>query len=179
MLVYLTGYRGSGKSTVGRLVAGRLGWGFVDLDDQITAAAKRSVREIFEAEGEAGFRNRESAAMAEVAGRDRTVIALGGGALLREQNRAMIPRGRSAVVYLRAGAEELHRRIHADAATAAHRPALTHLGGGLDEVRQLLAAREGIYREVMTHELEVTDRRPEDLADELHRLIVKLGDAAV
>ena len=169
MLVFLTGYRGSGKTTVGRLLADQLRWAFVDLDEHVTTTAGKTVREIFDAEGEAGFRDRESAALRVLTSCNQTVIALGGGALLREENRTVLPRERSAIIYLRADEGELHRRIHSDPATAATRPALTSLGGGIDEIRQLLAAREPIYRQVMTHEVDVTNRDPADIARQLHR----------
>lgn len=171
MLVFLTGYRGSGKTTVGRLLAERLGVAFVDLDERITSMAGQTIREIFAAEGEAGFRQRESAALCEAVKQQNAVIALGGGALLLETNRAMIPKDRSAVVYLRADAEVLHTRIYSDPTTAAQRPALTALGGTLEEIRQLLTDRDPHYRNIMTHEIDVTTLCPEDIANRLHQLV--------
>ena len=78
--IWLVGLMGAGKSTVGRLLAERLGRAFVDLDDEIAREAGRSIPEIFEAEGEAGFRRREREAL-ERAGRTSHVVALGGGAI--------------------------------------------------------------------------------------------------
>lgn len=79
--IVLTGFMGSGKTTVGPLVAGRLGWSFVDADDVIAAEAGTSIPEIFMREGETEFRKRERATIARLASGDRLVLALGGGAI--------------------------------------------------------------------------------------------------
>ena len=142
----LIGYRGTGKSTVGRLVAGRLGWDFVDCDERIEAVAGRSIAAIFAAEGEAGFRDRESAVLRELASRERIVLATGGGAVLRPANRALL-RDAGFVVWLTAQPETIWNRLQGDASTTSRRPNLT-AAGGINEVRELLAAREPFYREV-------------------------------
>src|SRR6188768_870876 len=142
MSVFLIGYRGSGKSTVGRKLADRLWQTFLDSDELIVKQAGMTIKEIFEKEGEAGFRDRESLIVRELAMLDDHVIGLGGGAVLREESRQAIKAGNHKVIYLKCEAAELHRRIHADPETAANRPALSHLGGGLDEIKQLLAVRE-------------------------------------
>jgi len=79
--IVLTGFMGSGKSTVGPLLAERLGWTFVDADDVIAAEAGRAIPEIFAREGEAAFRDRERATIARLVGEDALVLALGGGAI--------------------------------------------------------------------------------------------------
>ncbi|HSV15272.1 MAG TPA: shikimate kinase, partial [Tepidisphaeraceae bacterium] len=99
------------------------------------------------------------------------VLALGGGAVLREENRLAITGGGHTIVYLRADPAELHRRVHADAATAANRPALTKLGGGIEEIRSVLAAREPIYRQVMTAAVDVTAKSPEAVVEEIVQLL--------
>ncbi|MFB6259776.1 MAG: shikimate kinase, partial [Thiohalorhabdaceae bacterium] len=101
-MIFLVGPMGSGKSTVGRALAARLGTNLVDLDELVAAGAGLSIPEIFEAEGEAGFRDREQAALADIADlRGPLVVATGGGAVLREANRRrMAEAGR--VVYLHA-----------------------------------------------------------------------------
>jgi shikimate kinase len=170
MSIILIGYRGSGKTTVGRLLATRLGWPFIDCDERIVAAAGKTIREIFEHGGEERFRELESQAIGEIAHLTDHVLSLGGGAILRSENRDAISRRDHKVVYLRATPEELHRRIHADIATAANRPALTKLGGGIEEIRSVLAAREPIYRQVMTAEVDVTKRSPDQVVEEILRL---------
>src|SRR3954447_24604374 len=130
MSVFLIGYRGSGKSTVGRRLADRLWQEFLDSDDLIVRQAGMTIRDIFESEGEDGFRDRESTVVRELATLpDDHVIALGGGAVLREENREALRDGTHKVIYLKCEPAELHRRIHADPQTAAARPALTALGG--------------------------------------------------
>lgn len=156
MTIFLIGYRGSGKTTIGRALAARLGYSFVDSDEQIVRAADKTIKDIFEQDGEERFRDLESQIVQALAGAGNQVISLGGGAVLREQNRRAIQASGSSIIYLRAEAEELHRRIHGDAATAANRPHLTSLGGGIDEIRSVLSRREPIYRQVMTTEVDVT-----------------------
>ena len=152
----LLGYRGSGKTTIGRRLAERMQMPFVDTDDLVIAMAGRSIREIFEQKGETYFRELESLAVQDVCGRE-AIIALGGGAVLREENRKRLITSPHRRIFLRCEAQSLHDRIHADPRTAENRPSLTHLGGGIEEIRSLLAAREPFYRAVMTEELDVTN----------------------
>jgi shikimate kinase len=88
--IVLTGFMGSGKSTVGPLVAERLGWRFVDVDNEIEAEAGCTIAEIFARHGEAAFREREHAAIARLASGERLVLALGGGAIEREATRHLL-----------------------------------------------------------------------------------------
>jgi shikimate kinase len=138
-LLFLIGYRGSGKTTVGRLVADRLGLDFLDADSVLEDRYGRTIREIFAAEGEAGFRDKEAAVLAELCARTRTVIATGGGIVLREENRQRLNR-HGFVAWLTADPAMLLARIQADPTTVERRPAL--VGGGPAEVEQLLAVRE-------------------------------------
>lgn len=141
--VILIGYRGSGKTTVGRLLADRLGWDFADADDHVEAAAGRSIADIFATEGEPGFRDREAAALVELCRRPRLVLATGGGAVLRPANRDLL-RAAGFVVWLRATPETSWARLQVDPTTAARRPNLTAVGG-IAEVRALASAREPLY----------------------------------
>ncbi len=88
--IVLTGFMGSGKSTVGPLVAERLGWKFVDVDDVIEAEAGCTIPELFRRDGEAAFRERESATIARLAGGDALVLALGGGAIEDAATRSLL-----------------------------------------------------------------------------------------
>lgn len=171
MSTFLIGYRGSGKSTIGRKLADQLWQKFVDVDDLIVQRAGKSIREIFEQDGEPRFRDIESEVVREVSALAEHVIALGGGSLLREDNREVIRSAGHRVLYLRCDPEELHRRIHTDPQTAATRPSLTNLGGGIDEIRKLLAEREPTYRAMMHAELDVTNLSPEEAALRLVRLL--------
>lgn len=159
--LYLIGYRGTGKSTVGRLVAARLGRPFIDLDERIEAVAGKTIAEIFAAEGEPGFRDRESAALGAASAEPPAVIATGGGIVLRPENRELL-RASGWVAWLTAPAAVLWDRIQADAATAARRPALA--GGGPDEVTKLLAVRMPLYRETADATLATAGLSPEVVA---------------
>ena len=162
-LLFLIGYRGTGKSTVGRLVADRLGWAFADADAELEADAGRTIAAIFAAEGEGAFRDREEATLARLsAPRDHVVVATGGGVVLRPANRDRLRAG--FVAWLAADPETLIARLAADPHTPGRRPALTATGGA-DEVRALIAAREPLYREVADVRVETTDVSPDAVAD--------------
>src|ERR1035438_2178700 len=85
--IILTGFMGSGKTTVGPLIAARLGWKFLDVDDVIEAEAGATIAELFASHGETAFREREHTTVARVASGDALVLALGGGAIERPETR--------------------------------------------------------------------------------------------
>jgi shikimate kinase len=170
MSVVLIGYRGTGKSTVGKRLADRLWQPFVDTDELIVRKAGTTIREIFEKQGEQAFRDLEATVVRDTLMLQEHVISLGGGALLREENRAALKASGHKVVYLKCAPEELYRRISEDPESAAARPNLT-AEGGLEEVKQLLAAREPTYRAAMTAELDVTHLSPQDAVVYIVRLL--------
>src|SRR5580692_307453 len=108
--VILIGYRATGKTTVGRLLAAQLGWEFADVDDYIESNFGGSIADIFAAEGETGFRKREAEVLSVLCGRERCVIATGGGAILRPENRELM-RAAGVVVWLTAGCETIWGRL--------------------------------------------------------------------
>lgn len=165
-LLFLIGPRGSGKSTVGRALAGRLGWGFADADERLEAAAGRTIADIFAAEGEVGFRDREAATLAELAALTNHVVATGGGVVLRPANRDRLRAG--FVVWLTTSPEAAFARLQGDPTTAARRPNLTPKGG-LEEVRTLIAAREPLYRECADFVIDTDRLSPDTVADAILR----------
>lgn len=171
MSILLIGYRGCGKTTIGRKLADRLWQPFVDTDDLVVQKAGKSIKDIFEQDGEPHFRDLESVVLIEALGLQDVVLSLGGGAVLREANRRAIRASGHKVIYLRSDPATLHRRIQEDAATASMRPALTALGGTEEEVAQVLAQREPLYRQTMTAELEVTHLTPEEAVVYIVRLM--------
>ena len=171
MGVVLLGYRGSGKTSVGMTLAKRRGMPFIDLDTAIVSTAGMTIREIFAMRGEAAFRDLESAELVRAISLD-AVISSGGGVILRDQNRIELNASNHVRIYLRCEPPELHRRIHHDPATAANRPALTHLGGGIEEIQSLLAQREPLYRAVATAELDVTRLNVDEVVDQIERLLL-------
>jgi shikimate kinase len=160
--IILIGYRGSGKTTVGQLLAARLGWAFADTDAAIEAVAGRSIADIFATEQEAGFRDREAAIVQQLCQRPRLVLATGGGVVLRPANRTVL-RSAGFVVWLQVSPAVAWSRLQADPTTAHRRPNLT-ARGGLEEVRTLLAAREPLYRELADFAIPTDTPSPEAIA---------------
>lgn len=143
--IVLVGFMGCGKSTVGPLVAGRLGEPFVDLDREIERTAGMSIREIFAQEGEAGFRRRETESLRDVLARRPHVVAAGGGLVTQAENRRLL-REKAATVWLRAPIDELLRRI----ARSSDRP-LIQGDDGMERARRLYREREPLYAEADFH----------------------------
>lgn len=155
--IILIGYRGSGKSSVGRKLADQLWKTFVDIDDAICARfGGRTVAEIWKTEGEPAYRAMEvEVTQAACSGGDQ-VIALGGGTLMQPAARAAVEAADATRIYLRCDPAELDKRIHSDPQTTGLRPSLTAKGGGLDEITAVLARRETTYRAVADVEFDVT-----------------------
>jgi shikimate kinase len=140
MLISLVGMPGGGKSTVGRHLARHLQLRLFDSDAEIESRIGCSIRVYFEREGEARFRDVEEQVVADLLSRRHAVIATGGGAVLREANRAALRSG-STVVYLRSTPDELFRRLRHDT----HRP-LLQVADPLRKLRDLYAERDPLYR---------------------------------
>jgi shikimate kinase len=159
----LVGYRGTGKSTVGRILARRLNRPFVDCDLEVEARAGRSISAIFADCGEPAFRDLEERALAELTEMfPAAIVATGGGAVLRESNRRRI-RDFGFVVWLRTDPDELARRLESDHRGLAERPALTPMGT-LDEIAQVLAVREPFYRGLADSVIETGGKTPDEVA---------------
>lgn len=161
--VFLIGYRGTGKSTVGRLLAERLGWTAIDSDRIVEDEVGVSIADLFARDGEQAFRDLEERVVASLCDRKNAVVSLGGGAVLRESTRRRVAAA-GPVVWLTAAAETLARRIATDAVSATQRPRLTGLSPA-DEVRAVLAEREPIYRECATFSVDTEERTPREVAE--------------
>lgn len=140
--LFLVGLMGAGKTTAGKALARRLGLAFVDADHEIERRCGVKIPVIFELEGEAGFRDREAQVIDELTQRDGIVLATGGGAVLREQNRAHLS-ARGTVIYLRAAPHDLWLRTRQDK----NRP-LLQTADPKAKLEQLYAERDPLYREV-------------------------------
>lgn len=163
--VVLIGYRGSGKTTVGALLAGKLSWLLVDTDELVASEANCSIADVFVLEGESGFRRREAEVIARVTGARRTVISVGGGAVENAENVTRLRTG-GRVVWLAAPAEVLHKRIAADSSSASTRPKLTSKDG-IDEVIAMLAKREPLYRSSADFTVQTEARSAEAVASQI------------
>lgn len=142
--IYLIGFMGSGKSTVGRLLAQELQREFVDLDQRVIEQAGCPISKIFASEGEVGFRERESAALREIAQRQHLVVALGGGAVLRDENWELLQQT-GISIYLKVRPELLHRRLGSEA----ERPLLLGLPPQqrLKKITEILHRRKARYKQ--------------------------------
>jgi shikimate kinase len=163
MNLYLIGFRCTGKTTVGRLLARRLEWPFVDTDEEIVRQAGRSVLQIVRQEGWDRFREMESEAVRIVTSADRQVVATGGGVVLREQN-AQRMRDTGVIVWLRATPETIRDRILLDLNSIGQRPGLT-VQGPHDEVEGVLTERIPVYESVTSFHVDTDDRSPEKVCE--------------
>ena len=159
-LLFLIGYRGSGKTTTARLLADRLGWAWLDADAVLEARANRSIRQIFLNEGETSFRDQEAAILRELCKLMDHVIATGGGVILREENRTCLKQG--TVIWLQAEADVLWNRLQTDAVSREQRPNLAQ--GGLAEIQELLKVRTPLYEACSDYTVDAS-QTPEQIAD--------------
>ncbi|WP_376791587.1 shikimate kinase [Thermoflexus sp.] len=162
----ITGFVGTGKTIVGRRLAARLGWPFLDFDEEIARRAGRSIPEIFEHEGEAAFRRMEAALCQEWSHPRGWVLATGGGTCVSPANRAALQAG-GHLFFLYAELEEVARRL----AEADDRPLLRLQPGEtlLERLKALWEAREAAYRAI-PHWVDTTGRSPDEVVEEiLHR----------
>ncbi|MFC5403164.1 shikimate kinase [Cohnella soli] len=158
--VIIVGFMGTGKSTVSRLLAEKLGWESKDTDEEIEKAAGKSIKAIFAEDGEQAFRDLESNVLQVMLRRSNQVVATGGGAVLREKNRETMLKG-GWVVALTADRETLLARV-TSAAAAGTRPLLE--GDAGERIDALLEARRHAY-DFAQETVDTSARTPQELAD--------------
>jgi shikimate kinase len=146
--IFLVGLMGSGKTTIGKILARQRGLPFFDSDHEIVARCGVSIPTIFEIEGEEGFRRRESSVIEELSQRKGIVLATGGGAVLAKENRIAL-KSRGTVVYLNCQPQELFMRTRHDK----NRP-LLQTEDPLKRLKELYAARHALYMETADMVLE-------------------------
>lgn len=166
MNIVLIGYRGTGKSTVGRLLAARLGREFVSTDAEIVKRTNRTIPEIVAQEGWEYFRNLESDICRELADRDKLVIDTGGGAILRTQNVEAL-KEKGIIFWLTASVETITKRIGG----GNQRPSLTGTKSFVDEIQEVLRERTPNYQATADHTIATDNRSINQLVDTLLTLV--------
>jgi shikimate kinase len=171
--IYLIGYRGAGKTAVGRCLSTALSRPFCDMDEELARRFAGTIREFVGRHGWPAFRRQEKALLQEIACHRGWVVSTGGGSVLDAENVSAMHRS-GRVVWLRAAAKTLQERLQADAGTPDNRPALgTSLP--LDaEIRSTLSERTPLYRQAMDFSV-ATDERP---VQDICRVILEFLDAA-
>ena len=165
MNIYLVGYRCTGKTTVGRWLAGHLGWMFVDSDEEIVRAHGMTILHIVRAQGWEAFRKKEKDAFRRIARLDRHVVATGGGAVLEPENVGSMKQTRT-VFWLKTTSETIRCRMSEDEETTMLRPSLTSKGTEC-EVEAVLAERTSAYRRAADVEIDTDGRSPEEVGREI------------
>ncbi len=174
MNIVLIGYRGSGKSAVGRSLAAHTGREFVDTDEWIQKNMNESIREIVDSRGWSFFRSLEREVIAEVAHRDRLVIAPGGGAVLDPENIRRLKEN-GLVIWLAASEEVLLQRMKEDPKTTGNRPTLTGKGTWT-EFREVYETRRPLYEAAAEMTLDTSNLTVEEV---VQRLLAVLREKAI
>ena len=153
--LFLIGYRCTGKTSVGRCLADKLGWSFFDTDALIVQQQKMSIREIVGAHGWENFRQMERDILKTVCDSKMQVVATGGGIVLDEQN-VQLMRENGNIIWLRAEPETIKNRMLQDEDSVNFRPALT-LNDSLSEIEEILQLREPLYKNAMDLSVDTDD----------------------
>ena len=168
--IVLTGFMGTGKTEVGRILSRMLGYSLIDVDSEIEREQQMAITDIFRQYGEPGFRDRESAVIKGLSGIDRAVIATGGGAVLRQENMDNLRR-KGVIVCLTATPEAILKRV----AGNIDRP-LLQVEDPLRKIRELLEFRKPYYERADVI-VDTEDRDPLEVAEEIVKRISAGGDA--
>jgi shikimate kinase len=174
MNLVLIGYRGSGKSTIGRILAGQLELQYVGLDDEIVRRAGMPIPEIVSRHSWDHFRNLEQQVVEDVTGRDQQILDTGGGVIMRPENTVRLRQG-GVVFLLETTVEDIVRRIGADT----QRPSLTGAKSFTDEVADVLRDRNPLYRGAAHHTIHTSVLDPQAAADRIAALFVAQRDGGV
>jgi shikimate kinase len=171
MNIFLIGYRCTGKSTVGRRVAEKLNWKFVDADVELVSDQGLSITQLVSQSGWEGFRRIEKSVLARLCKSKDQVIATGGGVVLDIENIALMKEN-GPVIWLRATSETVYQRMIQDENTLASRPALTD-GKLLDEILKTLSGRQPLYELAMSGFVDTDDKTADAICDKILSILAK------
>ena len=163
MIIYLTGFMGSGKSAVGWQLKKLLSYPMIDMDEEIEKREGRRISEIFDTDGEAYFRDVETEVLRELSGRELLLISCGGGIPIREENRKIM-KEHGKTVYLTAEPETVALRLEKDTS----RPLLQNRKG-VEEIRTMMESRRAAYEDVADLTLATDDLTPKELAERIRK----------
>lgn len=173
MNIFLIGYRCTGKSTVGRQVAERLNWKFVDADAELVSGQGQPIARIVSQSGWEGFRRIEKSVLARLCKSTNQVIATGGGVVLDIENVRLMKKN-GPVIWLRATPETVFKRMIQDENTLASRPALTGRKPW-DEILETLSEREPLYESAMSGVVDTDDKPADAVCDEILSVLAERG----
>lgn len=175
MNVVLVGYRGTGKTSVGRILAAKLRKPFLDSDEMVKISAGKCVLEMVMERGWDFFRKEEKRIVAELSRRDECIVALGGGAVLDEENVRNL-KDKGLFIWLTAEGQTIARRLNGDGKTREQRPPLTGKDPG-EEIRSLLKIRGPVYEKIADCRIDTSNRSIEEVAVEVLRFLGERAQA--
>lgn len=167
--ILLIGFRGTGKSTIGKLLAFALGVPFVDADEEIEKKMGKTIKEIVEEKGWSYFRKLEKEFLKTLLSRENLVCALGGGAVLHEEEMKELKK-ECIIIWLDADVGEIKKRLKKDEKTSTQRPALTHMSWE-EELERLYKERKPLYKKWADLSIECSYESPEVLAKKIMNLL--------
>lgn len=171
MNIILTGLRGSGKSTIGKLLGKKLGFKFLDLDKEIEKSENSTIREIYEKYGWEYFRKKEKNTVKKLANLENTIISLGGGTIVDPENQKILKK-LGTIVYLDRSPEDCFKYLEKNKNS---RPPLTKTADRLSELKQIYTERKDIYRKTADYII----KRSDDLHKDVNRIIASFKDSCV
>jgi shikimate kinase len=169
-LIVFVGPMGAGKTTIGKLLAKEVGYEFYDSDKEIEKRTGANIPWIFDVEGEAGFRDRESLVVKELSEMSQIILATGGGAMLRPENRESVCR-KGFVVYLNTSVEQQYNRTHKDK----NRPLLQSGANAFTILKELYEVRDPIYRSVADMVIETDKKSLKVIVRDIVKVLEKSG----
>jgi shikimate kinase len=169
MNIVLIGFRGTGKSTIGKLLSNHLKRDFIDTDEYIVNSTEKTIKDIFLERGEEGFRTIEAEAVAVVSKMDNQIISAGGGVILNNKNVINL-KNNGTLVLLQATPEIIHKRLSLDEKTADQRPSLTGKEA-FEEIKHLIHKRLPLYDKAADHTIDTSHKSREEIVDDIIKFI--------